>query len=88
MSLTSEQFNMLATKEEMEDLKGEVDKLSNKVDEGFDRVSFVLDTVVSKLETLEGEKESNTIARDRINRDLWRIKKKKLGEMEVLQPLD
>lgn len=66
MTLTPEQFNLLATKE---DLKEELQQFATKSEmkESFDAVLDVLDGIVKKLDTIEQELTSNIAAHDRMD---------------------
>lgn len=80
MVLTSEQFNLLATKEDLKEYITE-----EKFDKTMNKVLDTLDSIVKKLENIETENVSNLSAHARINRDLLRIKDQaKINSMEVL----
>ena len=87
MTLTPEQFNLLATKE---DLKNFItrEEFKKELNERFNQVNNTLDYIVQKLDKFEQYQISNTVAHDRINRDLFKLKKHtKLESMEVVEPL-
>lgn len=64
MSLTPEQFNLLATKDDLECLARK-DDVATKSD--IDNVLSVLDAIVKKLDNIETENLSNISAHTRIN---------------------
>lgn len=84
MSLTPEQFKLLATKESVEKLDQRVDSLDVKIDAVVD----TLDSIVTTLGEIKEGMISNTVAHDRINRDLWKVKNHEVEKMEVVQPLE
>lgn len=82
MTLTLEQFNLLASKEEFNQLEKKVDKLGDQ----NGRILDTLDVIVQKLDKHEIENVVNIEAHARINRDLLKIKDQaKIKEMEVVK---
>jgi tetrahydromethanopterin S-methyltransferase subunit G len=77
MTLTPEQFNKLATKE---DLKKFYTK--NEMDEKFDKVLTAVDGVAKKLENIETELLSNQVAHDRFE-NRFVIIEKRLDKVEA-----
>jgi len=74
MTLTPEQFNLLATKE---DLNNAVNGLVSKeeFDEKFEGLLEVLDAVVKKLDNIEHSFVSNMAAHDRFETRITRVEK-------------
>ena len=71
MTLTPEQFNKLATKEDFNRLEDRIDVL----DEKFEGVMEVLDVVVKKLDNIEHSFASNMVAHDRFENRITKIEK-------------
>ena len=71
MTLTPEQFNKLATKEDINRVENRVDIL----DEKFDGMIEVLDTVAKKLDNIEHSFVSNMVAHDRFENRITRVEK-------------
>ena len=85
MTLTPEQFNLIAMKADLEPLARKEDVATKK---DIDNVLSVLDTIVSKLDNIEKENVSNISAHARINRDLIRIKDhSEINSMEVVEQI-
>jgi hypothetical protein len=74
MTLTLEQFNKLATKEDLKNIytKDEMDK---KLDEKFDEVLTSNDALMKKLDNIEHAFVSNLAAHDRFEKRIARIEK-------------
>ncbi len=70
MTLTPEQFNKLATKDDLKDLvtKNEIGDFKNDVMDNFDKV-------VKKLDDIEHAFVSNQAAHDRFEKRITRIEK-------------
>lgn len=78
-------YNNFASKEDHNKLEAKFDKLDKK----FDSFSEVLDAIVHKFDKMNTESVSNLFAHNRINRDLFRLKKHtSLKSMEVLEPIE
>lgn len=88
MSLTPEQFNLLATRDDLKNLvtKDEVSGLASKED--INRIEETLDFLVSSMKSNSDDKTVHREEHDRINRDLWRVKNHEVEKMEVVQPLE
>lgn len=68
MTLTPEQFNKLATKDDLNDLAKKVD-----VDNKFDQVLTAVDGVAKKLDIIETEITSNQVAHDCFEKRISRL---------------
>jgi len=71
MTLTPEQFNKLATKDDFNKLDVMVGHLEKKSDQVLD----VLDTVVKKLDNIEHAFVTNLAAHDRFEKRIERLEK-------------
>ena len=71
MTLTPEQFNKLATKEDLNNFY-QKDEMDNK----FDKVLTAVDGVMKKLDDIEHAFVSNQAAHDRFEERLTRIEKR------------
>ena len=71
MTLTPEQFNKLATKEDLNNFYPK-DEMDNK----FDKVLTAVDGVMKKLDDIEHAFVSNQAAHDRFEERLTRIEKR------------
>ena len=67
MALTPEQFNKIATKE---DLKSLEDKIDNKIDKKIDRVLTAVDGIAKKFDNHESEHVANLGAHHRFQNEL------------------
>ena len=74
MTLTPEQFNLLTTKE---DLNNAVNGLVSKeeFDEKFESLLEVLDAMVKKLDNIKHSFVSNMVAHDRFENRITRVEK-------------
>ncbi|MFH0840570.1 MAG: hypothetical protein V1865_01105 [bacterium] len=70
MTLTPEQFNLLATKEDLKSLVT-LDKMNEK----FDQVLTAVDGVVKRLDNIEHSFVSNMAAHDRFEGRITKIEK-------------
>ncbi|PIR92691.1 hypothetical protein COU01_00240 [Candidatus Falkowbacteria bacterium CG10_big_fil_rev_8_21_14_0_10_44_15] len=71
MTLTPEQFNILATKDDLKDLKREItEELGDKID----KVLTAVDSLAKKHETFEQELTANIGAHDRFQADITKLK--------------
>ena len=84
MTLSSEQFNMLATKE---DLKNFMSK--DELDKKLGKIINILDVLVKQKKDQELENLANIKAHGRINRDLLKVKEQaKIKDMEVVEQFE
>lgn len=73
MTLTPEQFNMLATKDDLKILEEEIDqKLTKKID----AVLSAVDSIAKKYQDHESEHVANLGAHDRMQNDINECRKK------------
>ncbi len=83
MSITPEQFNLLATKH---DLKNYMTK--DELNKKLDKILNIVDTIANNKEVLEAEKVVNIDAHDRFNDNFFKIKEHlNLESIEVVKPL-
>ncbi len=77
MTLTPEQFNLLATKDDLIELKERIDE---KIDKKIDKVLTAVDDIATQLKISKEEKASNQGAHDRMQKgiDKHEIRIKKL----------
>jgi len=71
MTISPEQFNKLATKEDLKDFATK-DHLDNKIGEVLNSV----DGIAKRLDTIETEFKADKIAHDRIQEDVDNIKER------------
>jgi hypothetical protein len=69
MGLTPEQFNKIATKEDLNNVRQEI--INNTV--GKQEFHEVMDSVIKKLDTIEHAFVSNMAAHDRFNQRITKI---------------
>lgn len=72
MSLTSEQFNKLVTKEEHNELKEKVFSMDDKIDKIIDTLDFI----VKKYEDHDSEHVANIGAHDRMQTEIDECRRK------------
>ena len=70
MTLTPEQFNKIALKEDLKDLA-----TKKEMNEKFDEVFTVMDSIVKKLDNIENNFLSNQIAHDRFEQRITKLEK-------------
>ncbi|MFH1413161.1 MAG: hypothetical protein ABIG10_04040 [bacterium] len=75
MTLTPEQFNKLATKDEFNELKEEVKELRKEFNEFKNNIFDVLDCMVKKLNNIEHSFVYNLAAHDRFETRIGKTEK-------------
>ena len=89
MALTPEQFNLLATRGDLEKQGEDIREIKKDLKENFNKVFDVLDVLVKKKGDQEAENVANLEAHARMNRDLLKLKEyNNLDSMEVLEQVE
>ncbi len=84
MSITPEQFGMLVTKNEHNELKEEIVEVKQDVK----KILSLVDVIANNTEVQESEKTANIDAHDRFNDNFYKIKEHlKLKSIEAVKQL-
>lgn len=81
MSLTPEQFNQLATKDDLNQVKNNLKNLEEKTSRDKDEILTAVDGLAKKFDNFHAELAANQAAHDRFEKSISDLKKR-IGELE------
>ena len=81
MSLTPEQFNKLATKEDLNQVQNDLKNLEKKTSKDKDEILTAVDGLAKKFDNFHAELAANRSAHDRFEKSISDLKKR-VGELE------